>query len=93
MKKLFLPAVFALSLASAAFTRPSLNAKKDYETGYYYNEWNICTPYVIDDDNCIADDLGYICMENTPDEGWQVMLQYGFETVCYQPYYSYFSNE
>jgi hypothetical protein len=93
MKKFLYPAIFVIALASAAFTRPVPTQKKDLITVYYVNSMSSCTSYVVQDDNCVPDDLGYVCMEDTPDDGWQVVLQYAFGNTCYQPYYSYFPND
>jgi hypothetical protein len=93
MKKFLFPAIFVVALTSAAFTRPAPAQKKDMITGYYYNSWNTCTPIVLEDYDCVPDDLGYVCMEDTDDAGWQVVLEYSFGNTCYQPYYSYFPND
>ena len=94
MKWLF-PAMFFFAIAGSAFTRQS--AGKVVQTpisSYYQDMYGYCENIVINDPNCTADNLGYICYEDMVDDGtgWAVMYQSGFSTVCWQPYYSYYSN-
>lgn len=89
--------MFVLALAGSAFTRFSTTSTakaqaKNSITAYYEGPWNTCESWVVTDDNCVPEQLGYICWELTEDNGWQVMLQYAFGTTCYQPYYSYWDN-
>ncbi|HVU95411.1 MAG TPA: hypothetical protein VHE34_09310 [Puia sp.] len=100
MKKIkwLFPSLFLIALAGSAFTRQS-HAKSKYTDvpGYYQNSYHYCVYYNYDDqfDNCVTDNLNYICWENAywDGSGWVVWNQFGLGTVCWQPYYSYYSNK
>ena len=93
MKRILFPAIFLVALSSAAFTRTSHATRSADEIGYYVDNSGLCQPWEIDDYNCVADDLGYLCAENIPGVGWEIMCQDEFGSTCYQPYYSYYSND
>ena len=93
MKKILFPTLFLAALSSAAFTNSSHTTKSYSEIAYYYDATGMCQPWEVDDYNCVADDMGYLCTENIPGLGWEVMCQDEFGSTCYQPYYSYYSND
>ena len=93
MKKFLLPAVFIIALASAAFTKMPSGSSARGTTMYYENGFGNCDYTYIIDANCVTTELNYICEEDIPGYGWQVMLQHEVGSTCYQPFYSYYPNE
>lgn len=94
MKWVF-PLMFVIALAGSAFTRQSshkTSASTIYP--YYQDSYGYCVSTAINDDNCTTVVLNYVCYEDIVSDGtgWTVMYQYGYGTVCWQPYYSYYSN-
>jgi hypothetical protein len=99
MKKIkwLFPLMFLIALGGSAFTRSTAGkAKKDVVNVYYQDSYGYCdyTEIVDPNNNCVSYPLNYICSENVywDGTGWTVMYQYGFTTVCAQPYYSYYPN-
>lgn len=91
------PAIFLIALAGSAFTRHSSGKSRMTDVyAYYMNRYHYCVSVDYSDpyDNCVTDDLNYICWENAywDGSGWVVFNQYGLLTICWQPYYSYYPN-
>ncbi|HVU95413.1 MAG TPA: hypothetical protein VHE34_09320 [Puia sp.] len=91
------PSLFLIALAGSAFTRHSLGKSKGTVVdAYYMNTHRYCVfvDYYDPYDNCVTEVTNYICKENAywDGSGWVVFNQCGFNTVCWQPYYSYYPN-
>jgi len=59
---------------------------------YYTNGLGPCESMYVTDPNCVPIELNYICIEETRDAGWKVMLQQKDGYTCLVPYYSYYTN-
>lgn len=99
MKKInwLFPAVFIIALAGSAFARQSYGKSKNtVVNAFYQNRYRSCvyTVYYDPFDNCVTDQLNYICWENAywDGSGWVVFNQFGYLSACWQPYYSYYPN-
>lgn len=88
--KFIFPLMFLVALGGSAFSRHSSSAKAGVIDAYYYDpNWNTCNEIQLDDQKCMSDNLGYVCMEYVDGIGYQYVYQAGFGNTCYQPFYSY----
>ena len=84
--------MFIIALSASAFTRFKSESKAFGAEMYYANGVGPCEYMYVIDANCVTNQLNYICIEQTRDAGWKVMLQKAVGYTCLVPFYSYYTN-